>query len=71
MVRVADLKRGWGKYFSKSCKAKAQSRSGGSRNYYRAKKYREAFGGNPQFGTNGDYEGLTLSQADMSEGNVQ
>lgn len=26
-VRIADLKRGWGKFFSKSCKAKFQSRS--------------------------------------------
>lgn len=26
-VRVADVKRGWGKYFSKSCKAIAQNRS--------------------------------------------
>lgn len=24
MVRSADIARGWGKYFSKSCKAKAQ-----------------------------------------------
>ncbi len=23
MVRLADIKRGWGKYFSKSCKARA------------------------------------------------
>jgi hypothetical protein len=26
MVRVADVKRGWGKYFSKQCKAVAQTR---------------------------------------------
>lgn len=25
-VRTADVKRGWGKYYSKSCKAKAQER---------------------------------------------
>ena len=24
-VRIADIKRGWGKYYSKSCKAKSQS----------------------------------------------
>jgi len=30
MVRVADLKRGWGKYYSKSCKAKAQVKNIGS-----------------------------------------
>lgn len=28
-VRVADRKRGWGKYFSKSCKAKHQERQTG------------------------------------------
>lgn len=28
-VRVADIKRGWGKYYSKSCKAKAQERRTG------------------------------------------
>jgi hypothetical protein len=26
MVRTADVKRGWGKYFSKSCKAIAQTK---------------------------------------------
>lgn len=26
MAREADRKRGWGKYFSKSCKAKAQEK---------------------------------------------
>ncbi len=30
-VRTADLKRGWGKYYSKSCKAKAQSKKHGGR----------------------------------------
>jgi hypothetical protein len=28
-VRTADVKRGWGKYFSKSCKAKAQEKRTG------------------------------------------
>ena len=28
-VRVADLRRGWGKYFSKSCKAKHQMKTHG------------------------------------------
>ena len=31
MVREADVKRGWGKYFSKSCKAKAQANKHGGR----------------------------------------
>lgn len=29
MARVADVKRGWGKFFSKSCKAIKQTRDGG------------------------------------------
>ena len=29
MVRTADVARGWGKYYSKSCKAKAQERRTG------------------------------------------
>jgi hypothetical protein len=29
MVRTADVKRGWGKYFSKSCKAKEQEQRTG------------------------------------------
>lgn len=29
MVRVADVKRGWGKFYSKSCKAKYQIRTKG------------------------------------------
>jgi hypothetical protein len=33
MVRTADVNRGWGKYYSKSCKAKQQSRSSGGRKY--------------------------------------
>lgn len=28
-VRVSDIKRGWGKYYSKSCKAKAQEKRTG------------------------------------------
>lgn len=32
MARVADVKRGWGKYASKSCKAVAQERK--THNYY-------------------------------------
>jgi len=36
MARVADVKRGWGKYASKSCKAKAQEkRTGQYTNYLR------------------------------------
>ena len=30
-VRIADVKRGWGKYYDKSCKAKAQAKKHGGR----------------------------------------
>ena len=33
MVRDADIKRGWGKFFSKSCKARKQSKDCGGRKY--------------------------------------
>ncbi|MCP4437551.1 MAG: hypothetical protein GY810_01245 [Aureispira sp.] len=34
MVRTADVKRGWGKFFNKSCKAKEQEkRTGQMKNY--------------------------------------
>lgn len=38
-VRLSDIKRGWGKYYSKSCKARAQERKTGQ---YRA--YRQGIG---------------------------
>lgn len=31
LVRVADIKRGWGKFYSKSCKAKAQAKRRGGK----------------------------------------
>lgn len=34
MVRVADIRRGWGKYFSKSCKAKHQEKRTGQYRKY-------------------------------------
>ena len=71
MVRTADVRRGWGKFYDKSCKARFQSKSGGSADYYRYKKYQREFGGNPQFSRSGEYEGFTLSASDMAEGNVQ
>lgn len=41
-VRVSDIKRGWGQYFSKSCKAIAQERrTGQCAAYY----HRQASGG--------------------------
>lgn len=34
MVRTADIKRGWGKFYSKSCKAKTQERRTGQNRKY-------------------------------------
>ncbi|MCK5606735.1 hypothetical protein KAR91_32835 [Candidatus Pacearchaeota archaeon] len=45
MVRTADIKRGWGKYYSKSCKAKAQERKTGQ---YRDFLNRESHGSGGQ-----------------------
>ncbi len=56
-AREADRKRGWGRFCSKSCKAKdARANPNG-----RAVAYRREFGGNPQFHwRTGQYEGFTL-----------
>lgn len=58
-VRAADVKRGWGKYFSKSCKAKCSTASKTAYRKYlqRKEEYRE--------------HGFTMSQRDMGEGHVQ
>ena len=66
MAREADVRRGWGKYATKSCKATAQERrTHQHRNYMRSGVTRETFlhhaneyGGNPQF-HNGEYVGFT------------
>lgn len=33
MIRTADVKRGWGKFYSKSCKAKLQDKYNNSRRH--------------------------------------
>lgn len=38
MVRTADVKRGWGKFFSKSCKALEQERRTGQYAEYKHRK---------------------------------
>lgn len=73
MVRTADVKRGWGKYFSKSCKAKKQERKTGQcAAYYRRQnnyngsgvdrntymRYQREHGGIPEFNRNGEYVGF-------------
>jgi hypothetical protein len=40
MVRTADVKRGWGLFFSKSCKAKWQERKTGQYKDYMARQDR-------------------------------
>ena len=71
LVRTADVKRGWGLYFSKRCKAVEQERrtgqhrarqsnyrgSGVSREEYES--YANEFGGTPQFSRSGEYLGFT------------
>lgn len=64
MVRTADVKRGWGKFFSKRCKAVYQSRSGGSDKYYNARHRRRAAYTADQDG------GVGLSLEDMSMDNA-
>ncbi len=63
MVRTADVRRGWGKFATKSCKARKQTRDqirkGGSRIDPRVVAYYgKEFGGQPQFSSNGDYIGF-------------
>jgi len=64
-VKIADIKRGWGKFYSKSCKAKHQeSKTHQYKNYMnrkRSKSYSEEFGGIPQFNYKGDYVGFCAS----------
>lgn len=66
-ARVADRKRGWGKFCSKSCKAIKQSHSiGNPITNYRGSgvsmetyiEYQTEYGGQPQFNRKGEYEGF-------------
>lgn len=42
-VKVADIKRGWGKFFSKSCKAKWQEKRTGQYAAYMERKHHVQF----------------------------
>lgn len=69
MARVADRKRGWGRYCSKSCKAIKQTQRTGyaglnSRDAY----YRREYGGTPQYDWHGTYIGFTMSPAELASG---
>jgi hypothetical protein len=75
MVRTADLRRGWGKFYSKSCKAKEQEgRTHQYRNYLNSGvtrekylRYANEYGGVPQFNSKGEYEGFTSGYFDNCE----
>lgn len=74
MVRTADVKRGWGKFYSKSCKAKEQERRTGQyRNFMGSGvdkktyvKYQQEHGGYPQFDRNGNFEGVAIAMEDLT-----
>jgi len=67
-ARVADRKRGWGKYCSKSCKAKTQEqRTGQYKSLLRDNYYREEYGGTPAYNRNGEYEGFYAGPFDNTE----
>lgn len=55
-VRTADVKRGWGKYYDKSCKARHQEQR---THQYKAHRYAREYGGNPCFDHKGEYVGFT------------
>lgn len=60
-ARVADRKRGWALYCSKSCKAIEQTRRMGGRGGVDRETYRRyanEYGGIPEFDSNGDYVGF-------------
>ncbi len=70
-ARVADRQRGWGKFCSKSCKAKRQEARTGQHTAYlhrqkiadandgrTARDFQDEFGGTPVFNRRGEYEGF-------------
>lgn len=58
-ARAADVKRGWGKFCSKSCKAiKQENRTGQYAQLQRDRHYRNEFGGTPAYDKYGEYEGF-------------
>lgn len=81
MARIADRKRGWGKFCSKSCKAVKQEKRTGQYAAFKHKtrlhpyvsnetyrEYQEEHGGIPQFNHRGEYEGFTMTPEDLSYG---
>ncbi len=73
-ARVADRKRGWGRFCSKSCKAiKQENRTGQCKKYYdnarnylnsgvskdKFIRYQNQYGDSPQFSNSGEFEGIS------------
>jgi hypothetical protein len=77
-ARTADVKRGWGKFCSKSCKATQQVKRLGSGSYYNYRNSgvdrdtyladKREFGGTPQYSRSGHYEGFTMSPEELASG---
>jgi hypothetical protein len=81
-ARTADRKRGWGKFCSKSCKARVQEKRTGQHARHQRKiqnqyggvdretylHYQNEYGGIPQFDRRGEYTGFVMSQEDLSYG---
>lgn len=67
-ARSADVKRGWGKFCSKSCKAKKQERrTGQMANYlHRRSIARDSseYGGTPVYEAHGEYAGFVREAAE-------
>lgn len=75
MARVADRKRGWGRFCSKSCKAIKQVQTHGDGRFYRPGVSWDRFradqrehGGTPQYNDKGEYEGFTMNSAELAGG---
>lgn len=65
-ARVADRKRGWGKFCSRSCKAIKQTQKQGGRTYFADGGYVTADG--REFDRNGILLGFQMSAADLAMG---
>lgn len=58
-ARVSDRKRGWGKFATKSCKAKSQEkRTHQMGRYLKDQYYRREYGGTPVYDRRGEYVGF-------------
>lgn len=58
VARAADVKRGWAKFCSKSCKAIVQEKRTGQN---KRRLYESEYGGIAQFDSRGNYVGFTYN----------